>query len=596
MSQGQFRLSRGAAILAMVVAVASAADGAFAQVPRQQIQIQLPPSVDPGRLQDLTPGRRIESETPDRPPAVPAPDAPTQTPVPNAERIRFTLRSVVIEGATVYPASQFAPLYQASIGQQITLAQLFQIANQITLRYRQDGYILSRAVVPAQQIGADGVARIRVVEGYIANVSVEGEGARNLRVQQVVSRLTQFRPLRADQLERFLLLANDLPGIRARGVLTPSRTVDGASDLTVVAEDRRVDGYVGIDNRGTRFVGPEQLFSAIGFNNLLDFGERTVFRVTVTPWDIKELRSFEAAQTWFVGGEGTQLIFSVSHLRSRPGLTLRPLRVLNTGTTGQVQVRHPWIRSRSENLYTYGTFAVRDLRTSFLDDASTPPSTLDRLRVLRAGVAYDFVDNWQGVNTFAIEFSQGLQFLNATRNDNPLRSRTDARTDFRKLLFEAARLQSLSFITPGLQLQVSASAQFHLGTGLPASEQYGLGGLPFGRSYNPSEITGDSGFGGSIELQYGRAVGVDWLRRYLREYQAYVYYDGGIVWDNTSTGTRLPNLQSVGVGLRLNAASGLTANLEVNKALSRGVAVPHTPVAEANSRPVRFFFSVVGRY
>lgn len=571
--------------------------GVPAQAQTQQFQVQIPPSVDPGRLQDVAPGRRIESQIQDRAPiSIPAPQAPTQTPIPNADRIRFTLRAVLIEGATVYPASQFAPLYQGLVGQQVTLAQLFQIANQITLQYRQDGYILSRAVVPAQQIGADGVARIRVVEGYVANVTVEGEGARNLRVQNVVSRVMRFRPLRADQLERYLLLANDLPGIRARGVLTPSRTVDGASDLTVVAEDRRVDGYVGIDNRGTRFVGPEQLFSAIAFNNLMDFGERTVFRLTVTPWDVRELRSFEAGQTWLLGDEGTQLTGSVSYLRSRPGLTLRPLRVLNTGTSFQVQIRHPWIRSRSENLYTYGTFAVRDLSTSFLGDPVTPPSTEDRLRIIRVGATYDFVDNWQGVNTFLIEFSQGLQFLNATRNDNPLRSRTDARTDFRKILLEAARLQSLGFVTPGLQVQVSASAQFHLGTGLPASEQYGLGGLPFGRSYNPSEITGDSGFGGAIELQYGRSVTAEWLRQYLREYQAYVYYDGGIVWNNTSTGTRVPNLQSTGIGLRMNAVSGLTANIEVNKALSRGVALPHTPVADANSRPVRFFFSVVGRF
>ncbi len=569
---------------AMVLAALTVAPGAFAQVP------VAPPSVDPGRLQDQTLPPGIQQ--PRAAPRITVPDQPQQAPVPGADQIRFTLRGVTVEGSTVYPASEFMPLYGNLVGQQVTLAQIFQIANQITLRYRQDGYILSRAVVPQQRIGADGMATIRVVEGFIANVNVQGE--RNLQVLGYGQRLQRFRPLRADQLERYLLLANDLPGVTARGVLSPSTTTEGASDLTIIVEQRTFDGFIGMDNRGTRFVGPEQLFTGLGVNNILGQGERTFIRFTTTPWDWRELLSFQIDETLPIGREGTRVTVTGARLGSQPGLQLRTLNVDSDATTVAVQVYHPFIRSRAENLSGRASFWYRDLTSEFLHDPNTPPSTEDRLRILRIGGTYDLADRFQGVNSVSVDFHQGLQIFNATDNDNPLRTRSNGRTDFTKLTIDASRLQSLGFLLPGLQVQVSLTAQFSLNGGLLASEQFGLGSTPYGRAYDYSEITGDSGFGGAIELQYGRAVSGN-LARFIQEYQAYVFYDGGIVWDNTSTGTSLPNLQSTGLGLRVNAVRGISFDLQGAKAVSRCVANPHTPVT-SDCRPFRFFFSTVFRF
>jgi hemolysin activation/secretion protein len=568
---------------AATLLLVAAALPAFAQ--------QQPPSTDPGRLQDQPSGLPLQA--PRVAPRITVPDQPQQQPVPGAERINFTLRGLTVEGSTVYPAGEFAPLYANLIGQQVTLAQIFQIANQITLRYRQDGYILSRAVVPQQRIGADGMATIRVVEGFIANVNVQG--ARNLQVLGYGQRLQRFRPLRADQLERYLLLANDLPGVVARGVLSPSTTTEGASDLTIIVEERTFDGFIGMDNRGTRFVGPEQLFTGLGINNITGMGERTFIRFTTTPWAWSELLSFQVDETVPIGTEGTRLTITGARLGSQPGLQLRTLNVDSDATTVAVQLYHPIIRSRAQNLNVRASFWYRDLTSEFLHDPTVPPSTDDRLRILRIGATYDLADRWQGVNSFSVDFHEGLQIFNATSNNNPLQTRPGGQTNFSKLTLEASRLQSLGFLLPGLQVQVSAIAQFTLNSTLLASEQFGLGSTPFGRAYDYSEITGDSGFGGAIELQYGRAVTHEALRRYIQEYQAYVFYDGGMVWDHTSTGTTLPNLQSTGLGIRVNAVRGLSFDLQGAKALSRCVANPHTPVT-SDCRPFRFFFSTVLRF
>jgi hemolysin activation/secretion protein len=57
----------------------------------------------------------------------------------------------------------------------------------------------------------------------------------------------------------------------------------------------------------------------------------------------------------------------------------------------------------------------------------------------------------------------------------------------------------------------------------------------------------------------------------------------------------MPNLQSTGFGLRVNAARGFSFDLQAAKALSRCVAQPHTPVT-SGCNDFRFFFSTVARF
>ena len=84
------------------------------------------------------------------------------------------------------------------------------------------GYPLVRAYVPPQRV-SDGVFTIKVVEGYIAAMSVEG-GKPDLqaRIKDYLAPAEESRPLKLAAIERGLLLANDIPGVTATGILKPS--------------------------------------------------------------------------------------------------------------------------------------------------------------------------------------------------------------------------------------------------------------------------------------------------------------------------------------------------------------------------------------
>ena len=188
----------------------------------------------------------------------------------NAEELSLKLSSVTAEGSTVYAKDELARLYEDRVGQEIALAEVFRIADKITAKYRSDGYILSRAIVPPQTI-EDGTVRIKIIEGFINEVRIEGEfSERQPLLNAYADKITSSRPLSIKDLERYLLLIRDLPGIKSEATITPAQSIPGASDLVIFIKYKKADGFVRLDNRGSKFNGPAQLWIGGGFNSLTD--------------------------------------------------------------------------------------------------------------------------------------------------------------------------------------------------------------------------------------------------------------------------------------------------------------------------------------
>src|SRR5690606_32946288 len=124
--------------------------------------------------------------------------------------------------------------YRDRLGTKISVAEVYRIATAITARYRNDGYILSRTIVPPQTIQG-GIVHLRVIEGYIDGFRIEGNpGDARGRIEQYGTAITGTRPVTASVLERYLLLINDLPGISAQAVLVPSADAVGASTVNLI--------------------------------------------------------------------------------------------------------------------------------------------------------------------------------------------------------------------------------------------------------------------------------------------------------------------------------------------------------------------------
>ena len=535
----------------------------------------VPPTVEPGRIEE-------RFEAPKKPRSVIEPVVPPAEralPPGEAGKIRFALAGVVVEGSTVYKDSDFLRFYEHHLGKEISLADVYGIAAAITAKYRNDGYILSQVIVPPQHIRG-GIVRLRVIEGFINQVIIKGEilGSSAL-LRSYAGKIERSRPLRVGELEHYLLLANDLPGVSVRSVLVPSETQPGASDLILEVTQDNFDGFVSFDNRGTEFIGPHQLYYGLAFNSAFGLFERTDLRF-IHALPPKELRFGQLMHEIPLGAEGTKAIFSVNHSRSEPGDDLKPLEFENRNTAVSLTLIQPFIRSRTQNLLMRAGITARRSESEILGERLTE----DRLRIATFGFTYDFADRLRGVTLLDVGLSQGLDIFGETKTGSPNPSRENGKSDFTKVTAELSRLQHLF---SELSLFMSFQGQYG-GSQLLASEEFGVGGGQFGRAYDPSEIVGDHGIALKAELRLDQPFGL----RAARGVQLYAFYDFGAVWNRaTSGGGRRESLASAGGGVRLNITDMISGHLEIAVPLTRGVAA-----RGGDGDDPRLFFGVVMRF
>lgn len=532
---------------------------------------QIPGGAEPGRIeQQFTPQqlpRAVEEPL--------LPEDKEQLPPEQADKIRFKLSAITLQGNTVFSEPELSGIYQSYIGQDVSLSTIYTIANEISARYRNAGYVLTRVTPPAQRV-TNGVVTLLVMEGYIDKVEIEGEikGDHDL-IDAYVKKITASSPLNSRDLERYVLLINDIPGIQAKATLIPSFEKQGASDLVLQVQEDTWDAQVSVDNRGTEFIGAIQYRAQGGLNNFLGRSGRINGQIVNTQ-ESDELRFFELGYAEPFGSEGTVLGVSGNISWSNPGSTLKAFDVEGQNRSITATVSHPWLRSRKKNLSFRGSFTYRNSRT----DLRSSLLTEDRLRVLRAGGSADFADRFRGVNLFDLEASQGLDILQATESGLATRTRPGGREDFTKLTASALRIQQ---IAKPIQLVLGVNGQYALSQ-LLASEEFGYGGMPFGRAYDPSQLTGDHGLAFRAEGQYH----VPYQDNYLRSLDLYTFYDIGSVWHiDSSTRERRDSAASAGAGARFTIQKRLIGYIEVADPLSGTV-----PARGDHGNKPRFFFSL----
>jgi len=480
----------------------------------------------------------------------------TQKAPPNADGISFVLNQLTLDGVTVYRPDSLRSIYASDLGKQVTLAEIYRVVDALTARYRNDGYILSQVIVPAQSV-ENGSIRLQAVEGYISDVRVEGgPDALRARVRRYGEHIRASRPLTAGALERYVLLLNDLPGIQARAVLAPGSTPGSASLVLQVAE-RRYTAGASADNYGSKAQGRQRVFGDVDMHSLFGGASLTELR-GVSTLD-HELVYAAAAHDQFLGTHGGKLSATGSYVFSQPQeLSIIPLNLTTKSGTGSLTYTYPLARRRSRNIYLRGSFTAFDSTSTIFDVKDTQ----DRIRAARLGVTYDAGDGLGGVNVVDAEFSQGIAGLGASINGDEYLSRPNGRSDFRRAAMYAARQQSLP---SNWSAFIALNAQYAF-TDLLAPELFSFGGELFGRGYDPSELLNDHGAALKVDLRYthtltGRATALI----------PYGFVDGGRVWQRTPL-AGLDDSQSAasaGAGFRVASGTQFSSFIEFAKPLTR---------------------------
>src|SRR5882724_479978 len=577
--------------VAAALAMSSVSFAAVAQVVPPGAQI-VPPSDQPGRERE----RFERPPVPLAQPGGPAISMPGIEAPPGAAETKLVIRQIRIVGATVYTAAQLAELYADLVGKTVTLKAVYDLAQRITAKYGGDGYVLSRAIVPVQQLDPNGaVVKIQVVEGYIETVEWPSQlSAYRDFFSYYASRITAERPVNIRTIERYLLLASDLPGLKFKNSIKPHPSKVGAAILVVEVTQKPIDFFGRHDNRGTHARGPLEYLTSTTFNNL--FGGHEALTLTAAgAFPTRELQYYAANYRQVLTGEGLTYFATASYGFGRPGT--EELELLNYRTKSlyaETGLSYPVIRERERNLNVSGLWFWSNDRGIFFDLPDEPPSTHDRMRGMRVRVNADSADAVGGINQLYFVFSQGVRGLGATQNGQDLASRINGRVDFSKMELTLSRLQPLPL--PAFSALIAAYGQYAM-TPLLVSEMCGYGGRLFGRGFDPSQFISDSCFEALFELRYDIPIQL----QALTLTQLYGFFDKGWLHNLAPVPGTFQSVDaaSFGGGLRLGWLNAVTADLSVTQ-VAQGQGLVGTTalpglLEQGPRKNTRFFFILSAR-
>ncbi|MEM6486924.1 MAG: ShlB/FhaC/HecB family hemolysin secretion/activation protein [Pseudomonadota bacterium] len=570
---------RRAAALAILVAAGIAAAGPAGA---QQSALQ--------QLDDLE--ATIEEARPQRPAGpLPVPRASITAP-PGAETVLLRLEAIELVGRdggplpadTRLPVEQAVPLYVDRLGTDVTLADVYDIAREIELTLKREGFVFTRVLLPRQDIQADGARiRIAVLGATIERVEVEepdGEiGPVRDLIDAYVADLLGLVDPRVEDLERASLLITDLPGVTRATFVPSAGSGDGLIVLSVNVEREPFNAVGIVTSRDSPVIGPG-IFGGIAYaNTYAQYGLSTEvayfnsWSVNDAP-DLDERNTLALTQRAFLP-TGTELRAFAVVSRTRPGDLVDPLDLDGSQLNVGLLVEHPFIRTRRLSLWGRGGFELVESQT---DSGDTIVLTDDSLRVLFLGARGQVADPF-GSTAFDAEVRRGLTILGATGEGDANTSnffQSGSFTSFRGTVTRAQPLVGNVSMDARMVGQYSPDA-------LLATERLQLGGSRFLKAYDPSEISGDSGFAVYGELRYDDTVtlvGRDF------DYGFYGFGDYGIVFFSDTPGVQTLDRVSAGLGARLTVPEGPQLEVEVARPFG-------DPIARTGDNTVRVFGSLV---
>jgi hemolysin activation/secretion protein len=501
---------------------------------------------------------------------------------PEAKKIKFTLNGIILEGNHVYSSRDLSQIYRKQLHKKISVADLFEIVQEITNYYRNNGYIITRAILPPQHV-KNGVVRIRIIEGYIDKVNVTGKplGVKCL-VYAYGTQIRKCRPLHLDRMERYLLIDNEIPATQVKAVLTPSKSKVGAADLNLVTSYSPTTGYLSYDDYGTRYLGPQQITANLGLHSIFSAGDAYQVTATKTPKG-SELTYWDMNYGSAIGCDGSRGLIGGTYVRTHPLFVLQPVQIDGVNNNYYTGIQYPYVRTRSSNVTFQAGFNYLDSQvTSFGQKLYR-----DHLRSLDFSATSNYADRWSGLNYVTADIRQGLPIFGYTQSTNissAQTSRPGGHAVYTKVNLQYSRLQPIkgAFSFYGLVHGQYAAQP------LLASEQYPFGGSQLGRGYDVAEILGDHGLAGTMEARYDLEIG----HLLMQSIQFYAFYDWGKIW-NRIQNIGLPldiSGTTAGFGARFFTTKYISGNVMWTQSLTKQVAAEELI---GDGRRPRVFFSVV---
>ena len=420
--------------------------------------------------------------------------------VPGGAKVKVTAFKVT--GNTAFASSDLENLLSMQVGKELDLAGLDEAASLISQYYRNQGYFVARAYLPAQEV-ASGKIEISVIEGRLGAIKMDRKGDTRLSdelAQGIVAASAPIgSPIQDRSIERGLMLLNDLPGVEVKSTLVPGTSV-GTSDLVVeTTQGALISGAVDVDNFGNKFTGATRVGGTVNINDPWGRGDQFILRGLASGIGAASgdggLRYFRGAYSLPVGVAGTKLGVAYTGMNYTLGQDFAALNANGNSAIGSLFAVHPFVRSRNANLFGTATFDSKRIQ-----DNQNGINVADKgISVMALGISGDMRDGvgGGGMTNGSITLSGGnlnLDNANFKAND-AITAQTSG--GYGKMAYGLTRLQR---VADDWALYAAFSGQA-ASKNLDSSEKFVLGGMGV-RAYPQGEAAGDEGQMFNLEARY----------------------------------------------------------------------------------------------
>jgi hemolysin activation/secretion protein len=485
--------------------------------------------------------------------------------------VKVFVKRFRFEGNTLISEKELLSGVALGNGKEMTLDEIKSVAEMITAKYREKGFLIVNAHVPSQSIfdgavmiknksgyrlvNAFGAVMIKVVEGKVGTISVVGnEHYKSPFIESHLEAVRKDPSLKEETLERALLILGEYQSLAVKATLKAGKD-PGTTDIIATVSDKfPLSGTVSYDNFGVKSTSKNRLSASFNVGNTVTSGDLIKLNgiVGLDKMDMNRLSYGRAEYIIPAGSGGTQVgAYYSNTLYSVGGAdSLADIGLNGKADVAGIYVTHPVIKRRDETLNVRFGGEYISLYDTLLGDTINN----DEIRKITTGVSYESTDRFMGRNFISLGYARGLgTFLGGTEKGAlyPSPSHEGADNIFNKFNLDAMRLQKL----PGYNYLLAKGSFQYSPDRLFSAERMQLGGEGSVRGVYPATASGDSGYFTSLELLLSPIFPEKELFRQkignTIKFALFTDYGGVINTSPRPAERSSTTLSSVGAGLRL---------------------------------------------
>ena len=445
-------------------------------------------------------------------PAIPSHN-PNDLPTFRSDEIKsstsFFVKSIHIEGNQEVDELVLHQFVKDLIGKKVSLADLKAGCQRITDYYYRQGYPLSRAVLPSQEV-EDGRVTIQIVEAKYGALDINNKSKiRNSLIDATMSSFEQGEVIKQDVLEKTLLLLSDIPGGRPNVTFKAGQKVSESDMLLEVTPTEMLSGKAILDNWGNTYIDRTRLLANLNLINPNGYGDVLSVNYLTTG---SPLQYFRLSYDSLINGLGSRIGIAYTDLDYRLGSKIKALGANGSATSYDLYFKQPLLRGRHNSLFLNLEYQHNVIKDRIdISNTKTDRDVNGALFSINGDLRDDFLKG--GVNTYNVAYTVGnVNFNNANAKLFDASTR-DTAGRYSKWMFNFNRLQNINDRT---QLWFSFIQQIAQDN-LDSSQKMTFGGPNSVRAYDNGTVSGDNGKLMKLELRrflgdfYGAWQGVAFL-------------------------------------------------------------------------------------